>query len=176
MFYLVIKVESAEVPGLSGPPVSMGQGSQTLQSLSHSRGKATLSGQLRDHEDILRSTHLVRTMSTTWKKKTHKIFILQLTYSESLTDLKCTLLPCEHFIIQCIHQTNHFSFYNMWCNKPLIWLTKLLYSPISAPGQLQSDMHTATLINSSPVRLQGNTRTSCFWDDGNVLEKIQTLM
>ena len=52
-------------------------------------------------------------------------------------------------------------------------LTKLLGGSVCTPGQLQCEVNVATLIDGSTIRLQGDTWTGRFWDDGNVLGGIR---
>lgn len=48
-------------------------------------------------------------------------------------------------------------------------LTKLLDGTVSTPGQLQSHVHTAALVQDPAVGLEGDTRAGRFRDDGHQL-------
>lgn len=48
-----VHIELGEVSGLCCSPVSVSEGSQTLQSLGHNAGKPLFPGQSRDEEDVL---------------------------------------------------------------------------------------------------------------------------
>lgn len=64
-WYLGVNVELGEVLRLSGSAVAMSEGTQALQPLGHDAGKSLLSGEFRDEEDVLGSTHLVGSVGTT---------------------------------------------------------------------------------------------------------------
>ena len=62
---LGVNIELGQVSGLSGPPVSMCESSEALESFGHNAGKPLLSRQSRDEENVLGRAHLVGAMRTT---------------------------------------------------------------------------------------------------------------